>query len=139
MHELLRRSVDEVMQQQLGLEIEPCKSHPRREAYCVSTQLSYKTREALVTIWFQRPTLKKFSQILLFEEDPDETTLIDMAKECANFIVGHAKMIAHDNGEAFKMGLPESVGLRILERSDNRLLFKVFNRCMGLQWKETHG
>ncbi len=46
------------------------------------------------------------AQVFLEEEESDEETIMDMAQECTNLIVGSAKVIASKNGMDFTISTP---------------------------------
>lgn len=46
------------------------------------------------------------AQIFLEEDESDEETIMDMAMECTNLIVGSAKVIASKNGVDFTISTP---------------------------------
>jgi hypothetical protein len=95
--------------------------------------------EYIARIWIDRTTLKYLANILLFDENPDEATLEDLTAELANFIVGHAKMVASDRNLPYRMMTPKFVGLQPLPHSDRTLLYKVNDCCIALQLKENNG
>ncbi|KIM10308.1 MAG: hypothetical protein KU37_10955 [Sulfuricurvum sp. PC08-66] len=62
--------------------------------------------------YFDLSYLTKVCEALLFEEAPDEATLIDMAKECTNLIAGSAKIIAQEREKSgFDIALPVYEGV----------------------------
>ncbi len=129
----------EVFDHHLGMKLLPCRSRPKQSGYTAHIPFSAEeTGDAVATVWIQRATLKKVSQILLFESDPDEETLEDLTAELANFIVGHAKMLASDRNLPCQMKTPEFVGIMPLQKSGKTLLYKAENRCVALQIKGDH-
>ncbi len=129
----------EVFEQHLGMKLAPCRSRPRQSGY--TAHIPFSTEEggdSVATVWVQKPTLKKVSRILLFENDPDEETLEDLAAELANFIVGHAKMLASDRNLPCRIETPEFAGIMPLQKGGSTLLYKAENRCIALQIKGEH-
>ncbi len=128
--------MSEVFEQHFGMKLVPCKSRPTRSGYRAEIPFSCdKEGHRVATLWLQKPTLKKVSALLLFENDPDEETLEDLASELANFIVGHAKMLASDRSIPCTIATPEFAGIGPLQSGCETLLFKTENRCIALQIK----
>lgn len=136
MNNLLNVSMHHVFENEFGLKLEKCKNSPRHLAYTATIPYKSNSKEKIATIWVQKPTLKKLSNILLFEEKPDEDTLEDLTKELANFIVGHAKMLAHNQNLDYDIKTPKFAGFNKLDPSSETLLYKIENRCIAIQTKE---
>ena len=136
MNKLLDTSMHQVFEDQFEIKLSSCKNRPKHPAYTAKIWYKSDSKEHIATIWIQKPTLKKLSNILLFEESPNEETLEDLTKEFANLIVGHAKMIAHNKGLEFEIKIPEYTGIATLEPKTDCLLFKADNRCIAIQSKE---
>lgn len=61
-----------------------------------------------VYVGFNEALLKEIVSVYLFEEDADEQTMIDMALESTNMIVGSAKVLAEQaEKEHFMITTPE--------------------------------
>ncbi len=128
--------MSEVFEHHFGMELAPCKSRPAQNGYRAKIPFICDTNgHSVATLWLQKPTLRKLSQILLFENDPDEETLEDLTSELANFIVGHAKMLASDRSMPCTISTPEFAGTGPLQNGCETLLFKTENRCIALQIK----
>ncbi len=140
MNDLLKKSIAEVFWQHLGIELQQCKSRPRQNGYRAQIPFCMDSDgSSTATVWVQRQTLKKVSEILLFDDDPDEETLKDLTSELANFIVGHAKMLASDKSLKCKIETPKFAGIGPLERGGTTYLYKIDNRCIALQVKGSDG
>ncbi len=136
---LFDRSVEEVFRQHLGIETQPCKSRPKGEGYLAAIPFVFEKKEEEALVWVQRRTLIKLANTLLFEEHPDEETLQDLCAELANFIVGHAKMVASDRQIACEMGTPRFLGKGPISKEGHTLLYKIEGRCMAVTLKGFHG
>jgi hypothetical protein len=134
---LLNTSMHHVFENEFGLKLEQCKNIPKHPAYTATIPYRTDSNNRIATIWVQKPTLKKLSNILLFEDNPDEDTLEDLTKELANFIVGHAKMLAHNQDLDYDIKTPKFTGIKVLEPKIETLLFKIDNRCIAIQTKDT--
>ncbi|WP_201353602.1 hypothetical protein [Hydrogenimonas urashimensis] len=139
MIELFRTSIQEVFSQNFGLETKPCTDFPKKEGYMANIPFSDGKRNFVAEVWIERPALEKLANILLFDENPDSETMEDLTAEIANFIVGHAKMVASDRNLPYRMETPEFGGVRRLESSDGTLLYSVDERCVAIRLKERHG
>ena len=139
MIDLLEKSVEDVFRQTFGMEPFPCKSFPKGEGYEARIPVYDGTKEYAAYVWIQKPTLKKIAQTLLFEENPDEETLSDLVSETANFVVGHAKMIASDRKLSYRIETPVFEGKKSLNRRTTTLLWNVENRCMAVQIEAKDG
>ncbi|BBG65383.1 hypothetical protein NNO_0680 [Hydrogenimonas sp.] len=136
MTDLLKISMAEVFEQNFGMRLLPCKNLPNRDGYRARIPFLCESGErSIATLWLQRPTLKLVSKILLFEDDPDEESLKDLTSELANFIVGHAKMLASDRNIPCRIETPEFAGVGPLQNGEETILFKTGNRCIALQVK----
>jgi len=133
---LLNVSMHHVFENEFGLKLETCKKIPNHTAYTATIPYQSDSKDRIATIWVQKPTLKKLSNILLFEENPDEETLEDLTKELANFIVGHAKMLAHNQDLDYDIKTPKFAGINKLDPKIETILFKIDNRCIAIQTKE---
>ena len=134
--DLLQTSVNQVFRDHFAMQPKPCKTRPKGVGYVATIPFSDRQGEKVASVWIQRATLEKIAALLLFEEDPDEATLEDLAAEVANFIVGHAKMEASEKGLACSMGTPGFEGVRPLDEAAHTHLYKIGGRCMALQTKE---
>ena len=139
MVELFRRSVEEVFGQSFGLTAKPAETLPDSEGYAAQIPFFDGEREYAATVWMERPVLESLAEILLCEENPDESTLEDLAAEVANFIVGHAKMEASDRGLPYRMETPRFDGRKSLEEEGTTLLYDIGGRRVAVQLKETNG
>jgi len=136
MNYLLNLSMHHVFENEFGLKLDQCKNIPEHPAYTATIPYKSNSKDRIATIWVQKPTLKKLSNILLFEENPDEDTLEDLTRELANFIVGHAKMLAHNQDLDYDIKTPKFAGINKLDHKIETLLFKIDNHCIAIQTKE---
>lgn len=139
MTDILKSSIEEVFQQHLGIKLSSCRSFPKQSGYTAKIDFQSGKKRATATVWVQKHTLKKVSEVLLFEENPDEETLKDLTSELANFIVGYAKMAASDCNMEFKIGTPRYAGVVPLQKGLPTFLYKIGNRCIAMQIKEKNG
>ncbi len=83
------------------------------------------------------PLLSQITELFLGEENPDEDTLKEMLLETTNMIVGSAKVLAEDSGDAFSIETPliEQHMISNLACHDIRHL-KIDNHIMTIAMKE---
>ena len=98
--EILEKSFLEVMQT-LNASLHPHPT-PLTQGYLASIKLNDTT----IYILASTPLLTLLAQNLLFEDNPDTATLQDMTKELANLIVGKAKVLSQEKGQAASISTP---------------------------------
>ena len=98
--EILEKSFLEVMQT-LNASLHPHPT-PLTQGYLASIKLNDTT----IYILASTPLLTLLAQNLLFEDNPDAATLQDMTKELANLIVGKAKVLSQEKGQAASISTP---------------------------------
>ena len=98
--EILEKSFLEVMQT-LNASLRPHPT-PLTQGYLASIKLNDTT----IYILASTPLLTLLAQNLLFEDNPDTATLQDMTKELANLIVGKAKVLSQEKGQAASISTP---------------------------------
>ena len=98
--EILKKSFLEVMQT-LNVSLHPHLT-PLTQGYLASIKLN----DATIYILASTPLLTLLAQNLLFEDNPDVATLQDMTKELANLIVGKAKVLSQEKGQAASISTP---------------------------------
>ncbi|HIV49155.1 chemotaxis protein CheX [uncultured Helicobacter sp.] len=84
-----------------------------------------------VFLLFDKAFLKIVAKALLEDTNPDKATLEDMAKELANLIVGHAKVIAKGN-KSFNISVPSYLGYKLIKDYDSGLHFKLGRGHCGI-------
>jgi hypothetical protein len=97
--------------------------------HITSIELASDTETHYFKLVSSKELLKEVSSVMLFEDDPDEATLIDMASEVTNLVVGNAKVLVEDvRKKALKLSIPEKVTdttlSSIVEENSNIILFK---------------
>lgn len=89
----------------------------------------------------EAPFIQRVSQIFLEEDESDEETLIDMALETVNLIVGSAKVLAQESGEtAFNITTPvfDAIDTFAYDYDEARVI-KVENDALIIAIKEIDG
>ncbi len=71
------------------------------------------------------------AKVFLEEDDSDDDTIMDMARECTNLIVGSAKVIASKNGIDFTISTPHLEKVEALTHAfDESALLKCDGRTL---------
>ena len=101
----------------------------------IQTQASRKYR---VYIAAEENFMQRISKLFLEEDESDEETLIDMALETANLIVGSAKVIAEEeNINSYMINTPYFIKLDIFDfEYDDLKVIRVENDAMIVAIKE---
>ena len=84
-----------------------------------------------VFLLFDKAFLKIVAKAMLEEDNPDKATLEDMAKELANLIVGHAKVLAKGD-KGFNISVPSYLGYKLIKDYDSGLHFKLGRGHCGI-------
>ena len=79
--------------------------------------------------------IQRVSKIFLEEDESDEETLIDMALETTNLIVGSAKVLAEDSAKAYTINTPhfEKIGdfdfeyddIKVIQVEDDKITIAI--------------
>lgn len=85
-----------------------------------------------VFLLFDKAFLRIFCAQLIDELNPSKDALEDMAKELANLVVGHAKVIAAKKQKKFNISVPTYVGYKLLKDYDSGLHFKLKRGHCGI-------
>lgn len=132
---ILIRAIRNMFVGQIDLKPQPFKTELLGGKYYVSSieLKSEKDKENhRFTLVMSEPLLKEVCSVLLFEDDPDENTIKDMAMEVANQIIGNAKVLVESvKQEELLLSIPkieENIKLEdVIEANQNLLLFKFNN------------
>lgn len=111
----------DIIEKSLGQKIKESKV-PLKRGYL--SKISMLGAQTDVYLLFNKAFLQLASAILLFEENPDEQTLEDIARELANLTVGRAKVMAQEQNRTFKISTPTYLGHRLLKTGTESFHFK---------------
>ena len=132
---ILIRAIRNMFVGQIDLKPQPFKTELLDGKYYVSSidLKSEKDKENHhFTLVMSEPLLKEVCSVLLFEDDPDEGTIKDMAMEVANQIIGNAKVLVESvKQEELLLSIPkieDNIKLEdVIKANQNLLLFKFNN------------
>ena len=124
------KAVENFFQNTLEL---PCQNEQREqlsEIYTTQITINHEGKEYQFFICMGEKMLKTLSQHLLFEDNPDQETLIDLLNESANLIIGNAKVLweESDAGVNLKLTTPEYQGYfeqNLSKEFDKKLFFNA--------------
>ncbi len=121
--ELFRKGFVDVMQNSIG--ITPQDSlFVLKQGYISSIELL----ESGIVIYIiaNKELLVLLAQNLLFEDQPDEETLQDLAKELTNLVVGKTKVLLQEKGGHFTISTPTFYDKqKVLQHYDQGVHFKI--------------
>jgi CheY-specific phosphatase CheX len=94
---------------QLGIDtIEQKEDHSFEGGALVAyIDISMKEKKYRVYLAAQKEFVQFVASVFLEEETSDDETIMDMAMECTNLIVGSAKVIGSKNGLEFSISTPK--------------------------------
>lgn len=132
--ELIQESFSDIIEKSLGKKVREAKI-PLKRGYM--SKISMIGEQTDVFMVFNRAFLLIASQEMLFEENPDEQTLEDIARELANLTVGRAKVIAQEENRNFNISTPTYLGHRIIKTSELDFHFKFQGGRCSIYVKHT--
>ncbi len=123
----ISKAVDDTFKKQFDMDIAraPGAQNRSQKFYVSSIDIVFKDRNKTILLYSDPAMLSEVARILLFEDNPDEECLVDLCKEIANLVVGHAKVLASDAGYNFKIATPVFDGKT--DKTDPTLYFS----CAG--------
>ena len=139
MIELFRIAVKDVFQDNFGLQTAECDTLPEHDGFTAVIPYEEGSRHYEAHIWVDPSLIEHLSRILLEDEDPDEQTREDLTSELANFIVGHAKMLASDRAIPCTISTPRFTGLKKADQKGENLAFRIGDACLIMSIGEPRG
>ena len=129
--DVIHQSFIEVVQQSIN-KLPKDSLLPIKKGYLTKiSMLKGSTPDKDVFLLFDKAFLTIITKALLEEENPDKATLEDMAKELANLIVGHAKVLAKGD-RSFNISVPSYLGYKLIKDYDSGLHFKLGRGHCGI-------
>lgn len=129
--DIIRQSFIEVLQESIN-KLPKDSILPIKKGYLTKISMLKGTEiDKDVFLLFDKAFLKIIVKSMLQEDDPDKATLEDMAKELANLVVGHAKVLAKGD-KGFNISVPSYVGYKLLKDYDSGLHFKLGKGHCGI-------
>ncbi len=140
-YKFTKNATDNFFNNILGLDILECKTNSYKNFFYSKVSIYANETQYDILFFFKKDTIKLVSNILLFEKNPDEQTMIDILKEIANLIGGTAKTLIEesDKSKQYKLSTPEYLGtienIKALN-IDKKFAKKINNRCFVIAVEE---
>lgn len=87
-----------------------------------SSKIALENKNFIISM--NKPLLMRFAKDFLDSPNPGNDTMIDIAKELANLILGKAKVLFEDSGKILKLGIPEFIGWEYISNYENAFSYK---------------
>lgn len=116
---ILQSAIFGALKESLGISLVP-DSTPPKSAF--SSRITLEDKIFIISI--NKPLLTRFAKDFLESPNPSNDTMIDIAKELANLILGKAKVLFEEKGEILKLGIPEFIGWEYIDDYANALSYK---------------
>ncbi len=116
MLETITEAASSFCKEQLGakrLEVEKATTPPKGTLVAYIDIQMHGSKAYRAYIAAQKEFVQFVAKIFLEEEESDEETIMDMALECTNLIIGSAKVVASQKGIDFDISTPK---LQVMER-----------------------
>jgi len=112
MNDYINTAVKNFFQEILSVRCEAYSAFPPTAVYTATISLEDSQTKHHFTLCMREETLRMVSNTLLHEEDPEEEIKMDLICECANLIVGSAKVAIEDATEQsdWQLSVPEYQG-----------------------------
>ena len=116
----IKQATHSVFSDAFGHDVSEAEKNMRAGRYNSSIKIKTNDDDIDVFFTFNKKTLAKLVQDYMFEDSPDEETIVDFSCEMANLIVGTAKVFANDDNHMIDISTP------LVEESYPKKLSKEF-------------
>ncbi len=137
----IKNSSDNFFINILGLYPKECKTKRYTDLYCSEISIYKNDEKYDIVFFFKKDTINLISEVMLYDKNPDEQSILDLLKEMANLIAGSAKTLLEEFDEisTYKISTPKYIG-KVLNTQDIKLSKqfgqKIQNRCFVFGIKE---
>lgn len=139
MNEVLERAFVKSIEEMMGETPERC-DRAMRDGFITSIEIIEVGGRIPVYLIIRPLLLQALAEQLLGEMQPDEPTLIDLANELSNLVVGVAKVIASEEGLDFTISTPQFLKIGNFEpQSQSALHFKTRHSHCSIYVGHAHG
>jgi len=127
---ILIRAIRNLFVGQIDLKPQPHKVDLLDGAhYITNIELASDAETHYFKLVSSKELLKAVCSVMLFEDEPDEATVVDMASEVTNLVIGNAKVLVEDvRKKELKLSIPqketEATLDSIIKDNNNIILFK---------------
>ncbi len=110
--EYIDKAVENFFENTLEVKCKAYENEQLEDIYTTMITISKKDKAYSFFLCMGEPMLKRLSSHLLFEDNPDQDTIIDLLNESANLIIGNAKVLWEEEEHAVNLQLttPEYQG-----------------------------
>jgi len=135
MRTFIEDAVKNFFHETLSVRCETYGKFPPLKVYSAIITLSDESTKYSFSLCMSNATIKLISNILLYEDQPDEEIKTDLVCECANLIVGSAKVAieAANEGKLLQLSPPEYQGYfeeEFTKVFEDKLYFKVHDELI---------
>lgn len=116
---ILQNALICAIKESLGFDLEQ-DSAPPKSAF--SSKITLENKHFIISM--NKPLLARFAKDFLDSPNPSNDTMIDIAKELANLILGKAKVLFEESGHILKLGIPEFIGWEYISNYENAFSYK---------------
>lgn len=116
---ILQNALVCVIKESLGFDLEQ-DSTPLETAF--SSKIALENKNYIISM--NKPLLTRFAKDFLDSPNPSNDTMVDIAKELANLILGKAKVLFEEDGHILKLGIPEFLGWEYISNYKNAFSYK---------------
>ncbi|MGP1579762.1 MAG: chemotaxis protein CheX [Wolinella sp.] len=139
MVEVLQRAFMKSIYEMLG-EIPELSDRAMSDGYISSIEIISQGEHIPVYLIIRPLLLQALAERLLGEMQPDERTMIDIASELSNLVVGVAKVIGSEENKKFSISTPKFLKIGHLEPSNEAAIhFKTSHSFCSLYIGNTRG
>ena len=112
MKRVFKKATDNLFSAQIELQPRVIKPEPLEGQYYMTTiGLSSPSFNYKFTLVMSNSLLRETSSVLLFDDEPDDEAMRDLALEVTNMIIGNAKVIIEGRSEeSLKLTIPQMEG-----------------------------
>ncbi|RDU66798.1 chemotaxis protein CheX [Helicobacter didelphidarum] len=100
-------------------------NHRLEKGNSAEITMNFNKKTCLATLIFNDEFLKIMCKEFLFDENPDTSTMNDMAKEIANLVIGHTKVLAQAKNIFFTISTPTFLGIQHTDYTKSYLCFQL--------------
>lgn len=116
---ILQNALVCAIKESLGFDLEQ-DSTPLETAF--SSKIALENKNYIISM--NKPLLTRFAKDFLDSPNPSNDTMVDIAKELANLILGKAKVLFEEDGHILKLGIPEFLGWEYISNYKNAFSYK---------------
>ncbi len=99
MKKYIENSVVNFFHETLSVRCEKYTKFPPLQVYTAKIELGDGTKTHSFSLCMKEETVQLISEALLFEDNPDQEVKMDLVCECANLIIGSAKVAIEEDHE----------------------------------------